>query len=346
MIFETTPPVNFDAQRERRHIKQQLILNRPRKNARLHGRAQRHHFIRIQLGMRTRAKQHLDRTTHQRNARRTAHQHYFVNLFGCKARIFHAIAAGAQRAVHDIADQVFKQLPGNLSPILALPRHANSMRAVGANEIALFGANHILPKRLHGFARMRNVLAPFRLNVFERNADQPVVDIIAAKMRVAVRCEDFENAIVQLQDRDIEGAAAEIIDGYDSLFALIEAVGERCRGGFVHQPQILRAPAMRPASRVAWALRVVEAWRAPVMTAFVTGPPSAIFGILLQLAKNESRDLGWRERLLCPSSTRITCFAAFGDAEREELQLILHIGHAATHQLRLHRNKCFGRDSR
>ena len=56
-------------------------------------------------------------------------------------------------------------------------------------------------------------------------------------MRVAVGGEHFEDAVVQTEDGDVERAAAEIVNGDDAFFALVEPVGQRGGGRFVHQPQ-------------------------------------------------------------------------------------------------------------
>ena len=80
-------------------------------------------------------------------------------------------------------------------------------------------------------------------------------------MRVAAGGEHLEDAFVQLQDRDVERAAAEIVDRDDALLALVEPVGERGGGGLVHQAQHFQA---RDAAGVlgGLALRVVEVRRA------------------------------------------------------------------------------------
>ena len=44
----------------------------------------------------------LDRAAHQRNARRAAHQHHFVDLLDRHAGVLDAVAARAERAVDDI----------------------------------------------------------------------------------------------------------------------------------------------------------------------------------------------------------------------------------------------------
>ena len=50
-------------------------------------------------------------------------------------------------------------------------------------------------------------------DVIEGNGDEQVVDVVAAEMGVAVGGDDFEDAFVQLEDGDVEGAAAEVVDG-------------------------------------------------------------------------------------------------------------------------------------
>ena len=57
-----------------------------------------------------------------------------------------------------------------------------------------------------------------RLDLVERDREQQIVDVVAAQVRVAVGRDDLEDALVQLEDGDIEGAAAEIVDGDDAFF--------------------------------------------------------------------------------------------------------------------------------
>jgi hypothetical protein len=59
---------------------------------------------------------------------------------------------------------------------------------------------------------LRQVEPEVALDVIERDGDQQVVDVVAAEVRVAVGGDDLEDAVVQLEDRDVERAAAEIVN--------------------------------------------------------------------------------------------------------------------------------------
>ena len=88
-----------------------------------------------------------------------------------------------------------------------------------------------------GFAKTRDVLRPFGRKTFAQTADDCVVDIVSAEPRVSVCGQDFEDAVVQFEDRDIERAAAQIEDrDLRARLELIESVGERGGRRLVHNP--------------------------------------------------------------------------------------------------------------
>ena len=86
-----------------------------------------------------------------------------------------------------------------------------------------------------------------------RCVDDAAVEVLAAEERVARGREHLEHAVADLEDRDVEGAAAEVVDG-DLLVACacVEAVGERRRGRLVDDAQHLEAGDACPASLVHW----------------------------------------------------------------------------------------------
>src|SRR5258708_1563053 len=108
-------------------------------------------------------------------------------------------------------------------------------------------------------------------------------------MRIAVGGDNFEDAVVQLEDRNIESAAAEIVNGDDAVLLLVETVGERSGCGLVYQPQNFKA---RDASRVfsSLTLRIVEIrWYGN--DGFCYRCSEKTLGIALELAQDKSRNL-------------------------------------------------------
>src|SRR6202012_3666070 len=59
------------------------------------------------------------------------------------------------------------------------------------------------------------------------------VEVLAAEVRVAVRRLDAEDAFLDLEDRDIERAAAEVVDGDALARLLVEAIRDRGGRGLV-----------------------------------------------------------------------------------------------------------------
>ena len=85
--------------------------------------------------------------------------------------------------------------------------------------------------------------------------DQPVddahVEVVAAQEGVAVGGHDLDDAVADLEYRDVERPAAKVIDRDLLLFLLVHAVGERGRGGLVDDALSTFRPAIFPASFVA-----------------------------------------------------------------------------------------------
>ncbi len=67
--------------------------------------------------------------------------------------------------------------------------------------------------------------------------DDAHVEVLAAEEGVAVGRLDLEHAVADLEDRNVEGAAAEIVDGDGLAVFLVEAIGQRGRGRLVDDAQ-------------------------------------------------------------------------------------------------------------
>ena len=84
------------------------------------------------------------------------------------------------------------------------------------------------PLQGHRIFREIDALVPLEL------PNQPFhdasVEIVAAQVRVAIGALDFEDALSELEDRDVVGPAAQVVDGHLLFLLLIEAIREG-RGG-------------------------------------------------------------------------------------------------------------------
>ena len=100
-----------------------------------------------------------------------------------------------------------------------------------------------------------------------------VVEVVAAEEGVAAGREHLEDVLADLEHRDVEGAAAEVVDGDLLVQVAAEAVGERRRGGLVQDPQHLEAGDARRRPCVAWRWLSLK-YAGTVTTAFATGWPS------------------------------------------------------------------------
>ena len=71
--------------------------------------------------------------------------------------------------------------------------------------------------------------------------DEAHVEIFAAEEGVAVGRLDLEHAVADFENGDVEGAAAEVVDGDRAGFLLVEAIGERRRRRLVDDAQHFEA---------------------------------------------------------------------------------------------------------
>ena len=129
--------------------------------------------------------------------------------------------------------------------------------------------------------------------------DQQPIDVVAAEMRVAVRRQHLEHAVLDLEDRDVERAAAEVVDRNRAAVLLVEPVGQRRRGRLVDDAQHFEAGEAAGIAR-GRALRVVEVGRhgddrAIDLEVELALLAEVIFGAVLQLAQHERGDLRRRE---------------------------------------------------
>ena len=129
------------------------------------------------------------------------------------------------------------------------------------------------------------------LLVFEEQVvDQFVVEILAAEVVVAVARQHVHLLLADLEDGDIEGAAAEIVHE-DSLrcLALLEVVCQRGRSGLVQDAEDSKAGDVSRLLR-RFPLRVVEV-RGHGDHRVLDALSQKVLGLYLQVVQNHGTDL-------------------------------------------------------
>ena len=276
-------------------------------------------------------KKFVNQRAHGRNARRAAHQHHFVDLFGSDARVGHRLLAGRDGALEHRFDQQFEDRARNLALIAVAVGQFDVELRGGFSGKPDLGVDCGLAQGLHRAGMRAQVHAVLGVNLVESDGEQQIVDVVAAQMRVAVGRLHLEDAVAQLEDGDIESPAAKIVNRDGARFGAIESVGQRRSRGLVHQPQHIQA---RHASCVfsGLALRVVEVRRYGDDRLRDLRAEEAL-GVALELAQNVGRNLGRRKAHLAQLDARnLTRLDVAGKAEGEELQLRPNLFESAAHQ--------------
>ena len=229
--------------RERCHIEQNHALYLAGQNPRLDSRANRDHLVGIHglVGFLAAGKPPHQRL-HGRDARRAADQDHLVDVwlrdFGVGKRLFHRPDAPPHQARREFVklgagDFHFEVLRSG--GIRRDERQADTrLHHTGELDFGLFRR---FGKTLQSLAVLAQVDSLIAQELIGHIVHQHFVKVVSAKVRVASRRADLEDAVADVQNRDVEGPAAEIEyqDGFALL--LVEPVGERCRRRFVNDAQ-------------------------------------------------------------------------------------------------------------
>ena len=100
----------------------------------------------------------------------------------------------------------------------------------GQLDLCLLGS---FLQALSGHLVLAQVDAVLGLEGIRHPVDDALVEVVAAQMGVAVGGQNFGNAVAHLDDGDIEGAAAEVVDHDLLVVFLIDAVCQRSGSGLV-----------------------------------------------------------------------------------------------------------------
>ena len=233
------------------------------------------------------AQQLLDFRADERNPSGPAHHDHFVDRLDAHARVLKTSAARSERPFDDRLNQRVEQRDVDFA-LVALAAVFQIDHGRGHKGEFLFRLNDGAAQQLNGRAIRGKIFAPLRLNIFQGDVHQQIVDVVAAQVRIAVSGQHFKDAFVQAEDGNVERAAAEIVNGDDALVALVEPVGERGGHRLVDQSQNFQTGDAAGVFR-GLPLRVVEVgWNRD--DGLRHGLSQSGLGVALELAENVRRD--------------------------------------------------------
>ena len=236
----------LDAQRQRGHVQQQDALHVAAQNAALDGSADGHTLIGVDALEAFLAHQGLDHILHGGDAAGAAHQQDLADVAGIQAGVGQSLAHGAGGLFHQVVGQLVELGPGQ--------GHIQMLGAGGVGgdigQIDVGGGHagelHLgllggLAQALHGHLVVGEVDALGLAELIHQVLGDAGVEVIAAQAVVAGGCQNFDDAVADLQHGDVEGAAAQVVD-HDLLVALlVQTVGQSGRGGLVDDALDIKA---------------------------------------------------------------------------------------------------------
>ena len=154
--------------------------------------------------------------------------------------------------------------------------------------------------------------------------DDRIVPVVATELGVAIGGENFENAITDFENRDVECSAAKVIDRDFFIGLLVEPVGQRCGGRLVDDAQHFQSRDF--ARRFGGvALRVVEIrWHGD--HGFGDGLTEFRFRVRLQFAEHHCGDLLRRKRLRFTTGLDLNVGIAIGSRDNFIRQAFVRLG--------------------
>ena len=229
----------LDAYAQRHNVEQKHVLDVAAEHAALDGCAYGYDFVGVDALVGLLAEEVGHGFLHGGDTGGAADEDYFVDVLGGEAGVAEGILAGLDGGVDELVGELLELGAGErLHEVLGHPVDGHDVGEVdfgagGAGELD-FGFLGSFLEALEG----HGVLAEVDAFVLEEFVGEPVddyvVEVVAAEVGVAVGALNFEHAVAELEDGDIECAAAEVEYGnLLVLVGLVEAVGKGCCGGFV-----------------------------------------------------------------------------------------------------------------
>ena len=207
----------------------------------LDGRAHGHGQVGLDLGVDRPAQPLLEQLVDQRGAGRAADQDHLVDLVGLELGVGQGRVQAAERLDQQRLDQVLVLAPVDLH--VQVQGHAVLL----GDELFLDPGDGVEGELLLGFLdgaedprpgrrRLPQVDSVLLVEAVADVVEEQLIEVVAAELRVAVAGEDLDHAVLDLGDRDVERAAAQVVDEEAFLLPRVGVVGEDGGGRLVDDP--------------------------------------------------------------------------------------------------------------
>ena len=270
-----------------------------------------------------------------RHASLSADQHHFVDLRSIDARIFQALFRRPNRALQNILDHRFELRARQLNHQVLRPRSIRrnkrqiDLRLHGRRKLNLRPLRRIAQTLQSHLVPLAAEIQPFiLLELVNQPIHQPLIDVVAAKVRVAIRGLHFNDALADLEHRNIKRAAAKVINGDGLVLALVEPISQSRRRGLIDDALNIQSGDLSGIlSRLPLCIIKVSRHRDHRLGHFLA---EVVFRRLLQLLQNHRGDL--RRGVFLPLRQNRNVVAIALNLIWDHLQLFANLVIAASHK--------------
>ena len=252
----------LDGKGQRGDVEQEHVLHVTLEHAALDRCAYGHNFVRVDPAVRVASDEILGCLDDLGHAGHAADQDEFIHFVFAELGILQASLDWLDRSREEVVGQLLEFRSGEL--FLDVLRTTRVGGDEGQVDLVFLGGGEgdlgffrLLFDPLHGVGLFGKVDAGVRFELRHDPVHDLVVPVVAAEVRVAVGRLDFKDAVADFEGRNVEGAAAEVIDRDFFVLLFVEAVGEGGCSRLVDDAQDFEAGNLAGVLRRV-ALRVVE----------------------------------------------------------------------------------------
>ena len=293
--------LRLDSERQRGHVQQQDVLDLALEDAGLDGGADGHDLVGVDALVGVLPDQVLDLLLHRGHPGHAAHENHVVDVGGREARVRERLLRGPDGALEQVVRELveLRARELNVEVLRAVLRCRDErqvdlrLRRRGELDLRLLGG---LVEALERHRVAAEIDALVALELGDHPVDDRLVEVVAAEVVVAVRRLHLEDAVAELEHRDVERAAAEVEDEDGLVLLLVEPVCKRRGRRLVDDAQHVEAGDLAGVLR-RLALGVVEVGGHGDHDVG-HGLSEVRLGVHLQLLEDHRRDLGRRVLLV------------------------------------------------